>query len=413
MKMIYQEDQVSIDPSRITTGTHPVFGDTTIFHDVVIASEMVQTYQDGAALKHRDELEAYVRTMDFSCAVVAGGHPEAGIVSDFADIAGRTFNHRHVKDLNDPVTNRPKRAGIRADLEIFNEKIAPELLKDMKNGLKQDVSIGFFFSKDETPGEFNGDAYDYVQRNMFHNHLAAGIDDGRCPTAYCGLGADELNSILSGDPFGGFKSFAACIASVKKESPDLSDEAAKKICGSLKAKYEDSLTEEDTLVKYASKILRTVMEISDEIEALKGERDALNDQKETPETWWKKVDWKDEGYRTIFDHLAEDIRNQITEEGLCPECPASTDEEECEEGYTWSEEEEKCVPMEEEEDSEGDVLESNPGFYKGEEHAWQYCPEGMEWNAEKKKCVAIENFAKTDEKKDPYKVLERSRELTG
>jgi len=408
MKMIYQEDQISIDPSRITTGTHPLFGDTTIFHDVVIASEMVQTYQDGIALKHRDELEAYVKTMDFSCPVVVGGHPEAGIVSDIADIAGRTLNHRYVKDLKDPKTKRPNRAGIRTDLEIFNEKIAPELLSDMKNGKKQDVSIGFFFSKDETPGEFNGDAYDYVQRNMFHNHLAAGIDDGRCPTAYCGLGADEITRVLTGDPFAGFQSFAECEAQMKKENPDLSDEDAKKICGRLKEKHEDSLTEEEELVKYASKILRTVMDLSDEIEALKGERDALKEDMETsPETWWKGIDWKGEDYRMIFDHLAEDVRNQIIEEGLCPNCTDETDEEECEEGYTWSEEEEKCVPVKEE-----DVLESNPGFSPGK--AEEECPEGMEWNAEKKQCVAIEDFGGAyDKKKDPYEVLRKSRELVG
>ena len=407
MKMIYQEDQITIDPSRITTGTHPYYGDTTIFHDVVIASEMVQKYQDGTALKQRDELEAYVKTMDFSCPVVIGGHPEAGIVSDIADIAGRTFNPRHVKDLKDPKTKRPNRAGIRTDIEIFNEKVPPELLKDMKNGKKQDVSIGFFFSKDETPGEFNGVTYDYVQRNMFHNHLTAGIDNGRCPSEYCGLGADEITQMLAVDPFAGFKDFDACVAQMKKENPDLSDEGAKKICGSLKEKHEDNLTEEDDLVKYASKILRTVMEISDEIAALRGERDALKENLEkTPEIWWKSIDWKVEDMKTVFDHLTEDVRNLIIEDGLCPECTDES-EEECEEGYTWSEEEEKCVPVKEE-----DVLESNPGFSPGK--AEEECPEGMEWNAERKQCVAIEDFSpKKDSKKDPYEVLKRSRELTG
>ena len=78
MKRVFWEDQITLDPSRITTGTHPVFGDTTVFHDVVVASEMVQLYEDGNALKARDELEAYVDTMEFSCSVVAGGHPQAG-----------------------------------------------------------------------------------------------------------------------------------------------------------------------------------------------------------------------------------------------------------------------------------------------------------------------------------------------
>ena len=72
----------------------------------------------------------------------------------------------------------------------------------MKKGLKPDVSIGFFFSKDETAGTVDagtlkGEAYDYIQRHMFHDHLAVAIDAGRCPSPLCGLGADALNQKLT------------------------------------------------------------------------------------------------------------------------------------------------------------------------------------------------------------------------
>ena len=244
--MIYQQDAAKLTPERITGYKHPTFGDVTVFHDVVIASEMVQPYEDGKAWKPRDELEAYAWTVDGAW-VVVGAHPSEGIVSDKMQVSGRTINPRYVKDLIDPKTKRPCRAGVRADVEIFNNKVSPELLEDMKNGKKQDVSIGFFYSKDEVKGIVEADAckgeeYDYVQRNMFHNHTAAGLDNGRCPMPYCGLGADELAKNLAGDPFAGFKNFNDCVRTIMEKNPKLSKESAIKICGKLKAQHEDEIS---------------------------------------------------------------------------------------------------------------------------------------------------------------------------
>lgn len=317
MTYIYQEDQVTLNPERISDGKHPIFGETTIFHDVVLASEMVQKYPDGVALKDRKELEDYAWTIEGRW-VKIGGHPENGIISDRDEVGGRTINVKFVKNLIDhKKTQRPNRAGIRADLEVFNKKVSPELLDEMKKGTKPDVSIGFFFTKDETKGDFNGEKYDYVQRNMFHDHLAAGIDNGRCPSPYCGLGADELREKLVGDPFAGFSSFEACVAKMMKPKSEggqgYSEETAKKVCGKLKAQHEDNKEEEDDLVK-ASRILRALLE--EELEALRGEREALKDTRE----WWMILDWTDPQLAEVFDHLEEDVREQIIDAGLCPTC---------------------------------------------------------------------------------------------
>ena len=351
MNLTYQEDRIELDVNKITAGTDAVHGKTTTFHDVVIASEMVQPYNDGMALKDRDELEAYTPYVEGGW-ITLGSHPDTSIISDRTQVHGRTHNVRFTKSLNDE-TKRPKRAGVVVDMTIFDEKAPPDLLEGMKNGIKRDVSIGFFFHKDETPGEFKGVAFDYVQRNMFHNHVAAAIDEGRCPSPFCGLGADEIREMI-GDPFSGFANFAECQRKIAAKNPELSAERVDKICGSLKAKSEDRIVEED-LVKYASKILRAVMDLSDEVEGLKGERDALKEEQNTP--WWEPINWKDDEYTTIFDHLSEETRQLITDAGQCPSC----DEEEggntngpikCPSGEEWSEEHEKCVPIAEEENED-------------------------------------------------------------
>jgi len=323
MRTIYQQDQVKLDASRITNYNHPAFGDTTVFHDVVIASEIVQPYDDGKAWKPREELEAYAWTVDGAW-VIVGSHPPEGIISDRGQVSGRTVNPHYVKDLLDPKTKRPCRAGVRADIEIFNEKVPKNTLDDMKNGKKQDVSIGFFFSKDEISGmvedgPFKGDAYDYVQRNMFHDHLAAGIDNGRCPMPYCGLGADELNKNIVGDPFAGFPDFDACVTQMTKPKKEggqgYSEETARKVCGALQAKHEKKKKDADKMREATKLLLHTLME---EMESLKGEREATKTADKAE--WWREIDWVADDSRTVFDALPEETRNLIIEAGLCPEC---------------------------------------------------------------------------------------------
>jgi len=117
MNRILQYDQVDFTPKRITQRDDPVFGPVTVFHDVVIAREIVHQYDDGWAYKPADELENAAWTADNRW-VVIGRHPETAIVSSRNDIGGRTTNVRFTKGLNDPKTGRPNNRGILADIEV-------------------------------------------------------------------------------------------------------------------------------------------------------------------------------------------------------------------------------------------------------------------------------------------------------
>ena len=191
--MRYCLDYVTLDVGRVSKKLDSMWGKVTVFHNVPIVSEIVQPYSDGLAYKPREELEPYAKTVDGRW-VMVGSHPEDGIISSRDQIHGRTVNPRYSEKLEDPKTGEHDRAGVVVDLEIFNDKVTPSILQSMKNGKKQDVSIGFFYYIDKTPGvvtdgAFKGVKYDYVQRGMFHDHTAAGIERGRCPTPYCGIGA--------------------------------------------------------------------------------------------------------------------------------------------------------------------------------------------------------------------------------
>ncbi len=349
MTVNYCVDSIKLDSDRITERKDAFWGDVTIFHDVVIASEIVQPYADGKAFKSRKELEAYAPTVDGRW-VMTGQHPDDGIISDRSQIHGRTTLPRYVIDLNDPKTGRPSRAGVRADVEIFNSRVPATLLDEMKKGKKNDVSIGFFFTKDETAGVVDADSckgqeYDYIQTNMFHDHLAAGIDEGRCPSPYCGIGADSLKQRLTGDPFAGFANFAECEATIRKENPKLSDEAVAAICGKLKSEHEGDIVEDDSLRNELKTLVRELLEEMQEVKAMK---DAIKDK--NPD-WYLTVPWKEEPFTTMFDKLNDETRQIIIDAELCPTCTEDEEHpEDCPEGQHMVDGE--CVPIEEEEDDE-------------------------------------------------------------
>ena len=136
----------------------------------VIASEIVHKYKDGMAYKPADELEKAAWTADGRW-VKALSHPTSDHIRNVNDINGRMENPRFRKDLNDPKTNRPCRRGIEVDIRFFKDRTGKDVLDKIRSGQLKDNSIGFSCDKDVTPGEFQGQKYDYVQRNICIDHL--------------------------------------------------------------------------------------------------------------------------------------------------------------------------------------------------------------------------------------------------
>lgn len=63
---------------------------------------------------------------------------------------------------------------LKADIKIYGENMK-ELLERGKNN----ISAGYSFVLDKTPGKFNGKHYDCIQRKIRANHIAL-VDEGRC-----------------------------------------------------------------------------------------------------------------------------------------------------------------------------------------------------------------------------------------
>lgn len=80
------------------------------------------------------------------------------------------------------------------DLKIFTENI-----KNAIDSGKKELSMGYRCRYDLTPGEYNGEAYDAIQRDIIFNHIAL-VDEGRCGSDVrvmdCSIAFDSLTEII-------------------------------------------------------------------------------------------------------------------------------------------------------------------------------------------------------------------------
>ena len=175
--------------------------DNLIWADAIIASEIVHKYPGGWAYKPADELDKAAQAAEAigSRPITILHHPDTGMIQRASDVYGKATEFRFAKDLMDAKTKRPCRKGIRAKLTWRKDRLNDAVLEQMRNGSLRDVSIGFPYEEDRTPGEWEGLRYDFVQRNIFIDHIAAPVEAGRCPGPVCGIAVDTLTVAL--DPW--------------------------------------------------------------------------------------------------------------------------------------------------------------------------------------------------------------------
>ena len=79
-----------------------------------------------------------------------------------------------------------------------NDLMAPVMVTDLKTiesieSGNKDISCGYSCELDFTPGEFMGERYDAIQRNIKYNHVAVGIPRGRAGNAKINL--DNMDAV--------------------------------------------------------------------------------------------------------------------------------------------------------------------------------------------------------------------------
>jgi hypothetical protein len=147
----------------------------------IIAREGVFPYPEGKAFKPAQELKEAAWTAEGAW-IVAEKHPDTVILTVRDDIKGKVENTKFCDKVN----------GILGNLRFFKAKCDSTFLDEIKTGKRKDVSLGFFYDFDGTPGKWNDQTYDFVQRNILVDHVAAGVPVGRCRSPYCGIAVDQM-----------------------------------------------------------------------------------------------------------------------------------------------------------------------------------------------------------------------------
>lgn len=195
--------------------------------NAVITKEGVYPYPDGRALKSRMELLKAARTAR-AAKLTIRDHPDSLVVMSQSQMKGV---------VEKPYFDRDR---IRAVLSFDKHACSTDFLDQVRRGQLKDVSIGFYYQPDLTPGEWNGKTYDYVMRDIVIDHVAAGVFKGRCTYPSCGIGVDTMMRRIALDPFGKYKSFEDCVS----QNQDKSNPEA--FCAWLEQRITGKWPSEDT-----------------------------------------------------------------------------------------------------------------------------------------------------------------------
>jgi hypothetical protein len=158
--------------------------DETLIVPAVITREGVYDYDGMLIYEPASEVEKAAFTA--LNAWVVEEHPPEIILSKPQLIRGTVQNPKFDKDR------------IKAELVFFKNRCSPQYLEHIKSGRARSVSIGFFFDCIPQPGEFKGQHYEYVKRDILIDHVAVGSWQGRCSYPLCGIGVDTLKGA---DPY--------------------------------------------------------------------------------------------------------------------------------------------------------------------------------------------------------------------
>jgi len=101
-------------------------------------------------------------------------------------LMGIPLTNEHPHEFLEPENSANKVVGMASDkpkeiyLESEDERYVqqqvtifdPDTIEDVVSGNKRELSLGYTLDHDETPGEWNGQAYDIRQKNIRYNHLS-------------------------------------------------------------------------------------------------------------------------------------------------------------------------------------------------------------------------------------------------
>lgn len=169
----------------------------------------------------------------------------------------------------------------------------------MKDAGFKELSLGYNLDLDETPGEWHGQHYDAIQRNIRINHLALVRDARAGEQARLNLDSRDNKNVLKGG-----KKMSKKIVNARRGDAVLSDEEFAKAIDEYKArKAEREKTDADDVEEVEAEETKKPMSIEEQVEEVKARRDRRDeagDPKDTDEAM-SVIAHQDEDLDILFD----------------------------------------------------------------------------------------------------------------
>ena len=267
----------------------------TIFN-VPILAEMVQSYDDGNALKDANEIKrVQVENVPLTIVDESPSHPYTHL-SEMNTVEKTNFVVGFMSEPGKPKADAsPKKRY--ADFILYKTPKTKSIIDTYLKGEYIDTSIGFRFEKDERNGTLDGVSYDYVQRNIVLDHNAILIDQegniglGRMPAPIGGIGADSRGKEKMAED----KEMQKQIDALTKEKEDLKAELDQ-------VKAEQDAAQKKTTDELQKTVDNLKVDLAKNEEELKNTKDELQKYKDEEQ---KEIDAKREELKKEWPKVAE------------------------------------------------------------------------------------------------------------
>ena len=156
----FRVDKLSFDTDAAVSET----AEYLTVDPVTLIREGVYNYDDGRAYKPGAELAAAAEVAgDLH---IAWDHPPQKVITNHKEVKGFADGIQVVKDS--------KGDKIKGRMTFLKKRLTEDQIELIRSKARPDVSLGFYYTEDRTPGSWNGQAYDYVQRRKVNPHSAEG-----------------------------------------------------------------------------------------------------------------------------------------------------------------------------------------------------------------------------------------------
>jgi hypothetical protein len=176
MTRTFRTNQVEFDSTKKIIET-----DTEIIVPTIFTRESILPFEDGKGYRSADELKKYGWTLEDAW-LVAYDHIPTVFPTSPRQVRGKARNVSFCDKIN----------GLIGKSHFFKRLCPPDFQDAVRKGQLKDVSVAYFSEDVRSPGNFGDQPYDFAQTEFFFGHVASGVDEGRCPSPFCGMSVDSL-----------------------------------------------------------------------------------------------------------------------------------------------------------------------------------------------------------------------------